>query len=533
MLIYKNKDNNIISNSVNTYLTHQRCIQLTFEQYKDKEYINDNMCSVEVETQGANIKNTIISNLNDIRRKIIPPFKPRGNTLVPLPIYVIIAKKLESDPAYNIVTKLIEEVEDDVLKTEIDKISGELDSTSLKKFIFKGNYKVVIYVPNLMNLNKKYCYFPSLDAFSKQNRWMELLVSKFSFYLTVIKNDIDYTSDLIRKSGGENKYYSQSKTKLSNNEKKMKKKNEENYKDDYLYNNLNTTCYDMGCYSEAGEDLKEMIPQYTTDNTQMDNNIKTKSPYYPSKCFQMPDYKKWMIDDSGEDEESKKKIAEFQKKVIDEISDYDGPTDDIAGLIKTAIADTRKEVYPKAGKKSHEYGKVYNNSILKDLSKRYNKYPGIPEITFPIYQLNENDQDFVSLVHHMPWNNILLKQDYVMNDGESIEIDNLSFKSFDNSCLIRFDNEGFLSIYTKIGTIYKKKSIVEGAENINMKKYTERILKYEFGIINIYGKENNGSSDNKGSIILNINSFKPPLSIILTNDGKIITYDMGVNKVST
>jgi len=498
MLIYKNKGNKAISESVKTYLTQQRCIQLTFEQFKDKEYINDNMCCVEVETVGNNIKNTIISKLNDIRRDIIPPFKPGGNTLIPLPIYVIIAKKLESDPDYNIVTKLIKEVDDDVLKREIHKISGELDSTSLKKFIFKGNYKVVIYIPNLMNLNKKFCYFPSLDAFSKQNRWMELLVSKFSFYLTVIKNNID-----------------------------IKK-----YKDDYLYNNLNATCYDMGCYSEAGEDLKEMIPQYTTDKTQMDNNIKTKSPYYPSKCFQMPDYKRWMIDDSGEDEESKKKIAEFQKKVIDEIADYDGPKDDITGLIKTAIANTRKEVYPRAGKKSHEYGKVYNNSILKDLSKRYNKYPGIPEITFPIYQLKENDEDFKNLVHYMPWKNILLTQDYVINDGESIEIDNLSFKSFDNSCLIRFDNEGILSIYTKTGDIYKKTGKLVGAENINMKKYTERILKYQLGIINIYGKENKGPSNNIGSITLNISDFKVPLSIILTNDGKIITYDMGVNKIS-
>jgi hypothetical protein len=51
----------------------------------------------------------------------------------------------------------------------------------------------------------------------------------------------------------------------------------------------------------------------------------------------------------------------------------------------------------------------------------------------------------------------------------------------------------------------------------------------------MYGNENNtDNNDNRGSIVFNIidNNVKMPLSIILTNEGKIITYDLGLNKVS-
>jgi len=553
MLIYKNKDNKRTLNNVNNFLSHQRCIHLTYDQYQNNEHINDNICNIVFESNGIDIKSNIISKLNEVKTKIIAPFRPSGNILIPLPIYVMIAKKIETDPDYNVLTKITQEVNQE-LNIEISKVAGELDKTSLKKFTFQGKYKIVVYIPNLMNMNGRYSYFPSMDSFSKQNRWMELMVSFYSLYLSVVKNDIDYTADLIAFNGGEDKYYSLSKKRIASDAKKMVKKNIKNYQDDYLYSNSYQSCHDLGCVSDVGEDLEEMIPSYTTDDAQMGRNIKQKTPYYPSKCFQMPDYKKWMIDDSGLDEDSKKKVEDFQKKAIDLIEDrykkfkkakediqngkepkgeYDGPF--FAPLIKTAVTEARNDVFSKSGKKGHEYGKIYNNSILKDLAKRYKKYPGVPEITFPIFQLKENDEQFKNLVHYMPWGNILLLQDYVINDGESLQVDDVAFKSFDKSCLVRFDNAGFLSIYKNNGNIYKKTGIVSGAENINMKKYTNRTLKYEVGSLNMYGNENNtDNNDNRGSIVFNItdNNVKMPLSIILTNEGKIITYDLGLNRVS-
>jgi hypothetical protein len=51
----------------------------------------------------------------------------------------------------------------------------------------------------------------------------------------------------------------------------------------------------------------------------------------------------------------------------------------------------------------------------------------------------------------MPWGNILLKQEYVLNEGDVLEMDNITipFKTFDGKYYMKFDNNGILSLFNK------------------------------------------------------------------------------------
>ena len=65
------------------------------------------------------------------------------------------------------------------------------------------NQVVLFSIPNLFDFNgegKEYTLFPSLDAFSKQNRWMELITSQTSKFLDVIEiGSLKEKDDKVRK----------------------------------------------------------------------------------------------------------------------------------------------------------------------------------------------------------------------------------------------------------------------------------------------------------------------------------------------
>ena len=53
----------------------------------------------------------------------------------------------------------------------------------------------------------KYTYFPSLESVSQQNKWMNFVVSKKSMYFRAVKQNKDYTTEVIDKIGVD-KYWS-------------------------------------------------------------------------------------------------------------------------------------------------------------------------------------------------------------------------------------------------------------------------------------------------------------------------------------
>ena len=328
-------------------------------------------------------------------------------------------------------------------------------------------------------------------------------------------------------------------------------KNKTNWKNDLLYYELEKTCLNMGCVSDAGEDFEELVPKYSKKTEDMNKNSINHTPYYPSKCFQTKNYKDYMFDDSGEGdgaEEAMEKKKEFIEKAI-ELMTEKLESDDNAGtfdtLLKTSISSARNEIYKKAGKKPFQFSKDFNNNILKDFARRNNKYPGIPEMTFRLYKLDQNNNEFKSLFHYMPWGDMLLTQEYVLNEGEIIRMDDnvvnkdtlnvsinqLAFKSYNNRFEIKIKGNGILTVYDNGRDI----GALNGAQSINMSAFKNRVLKCELNNIHIYGEDVHEQNDNRGTVQLTIKDSKAriPSSIIVDpRNGSLVIYDLGFNVVN-
>ena len=80
-----------------------------------------------------------------------------------------------------------------------------------------------------------------------------------------------------------------------------------------------------------------------------------------------------------------------------------------------------------------KYSKDYNKSILTELAMRKNSYPGIQEITFPVFRIKDDYSDLYNHTHFMPWGNILLAQQYVLSEGDKFDIETMSIISFNKT----------------------------------------------------------------------------------------------------
>jgi hypothetical protein len=493
------------------FLKYKRCLFMTFDEYtSDKVHINKNMCCRFFDSVNEmNIKSTIEGELANIKSKLRP-----GNLKIPLPIYMMFAKKLE-----NINN-------DDV---------------------FNGNYTVVLYIPNLYNYNEddsEYTLFPSLDAFSKQNRWMELMTSKFSKYLEIIK--------------------------IGSTEKKDEYKNKNK---NYLWADLTQTCYNMGCVASDKETF--IIPAYSSKDAELSVSVENISPYYPKKCLKTPYYNKHMMDFTPEQEqrfrgtddvlrdgfdvnlhcspENMEKYAQvatkdkdtfdnFLCKQITKCNSYTGEDPEYKTdydkiicsnsdkvRVETLLSDFyRKNI--KEGTDKDKYSADYNNNILKELAYRKSRYPGpnkIQEVVFSMFRINENIiSNNENLFCYMPWGNMLLKHDFVINEGDTLEIERVSFKSFNKIFQMRFGNGGFLYIY-KDGREYSKVPGQSGSFSC----FNRRVVKFENMNLNIYGYDAHDNYDLRGYVSIPMKSmYVSPASLILSNDGNLMLYDLGINK---
>ena len=502
------------------FLYKKRCIFMTFKEYKeDKVHINDNMfCHVFPSINEVNIKKTIKDKLEDIKNTKL---RPATLTKIPLPIYVMLAKRLENVDNEN---------------------------------VFMGNYEVVLYIPNLYNYkndNTLYTFFPSLDAFSKQNKWMELMTSEKSKYLDIVE---------ISKEG--------------DSEDTKKKKN-------YFMKDLFNSCYNMGCV--AAEKDRARIPVYSTGDDLI-AGVKSASPYMPSACLQTPYYNGQMMNLTDDEEkrfrgsgnvliddfqsekycstsnmevynEAKKKLDKetfdiFLCDNIKKCKQYDDKI--IAGTNKDKIKyeneddknlckdRTEKERVLglmtyffqeniKAGTEKAQYSKDYNDNILEEMAFRKSKYPGfgddIQEIVFRMFAINEKvfSENWFC---HMPWGEGLLKQDYVINEQETFEIDRVSFKSFNDVFEMKFYGDGYLYIYEN-----NKRKFQVPNQSKNLSCFKKRILRFENMLLNIYGYDEHNNYDLRGSVSLtNKDMYVSPASLILSSDnGELLLYDLGLN----
>ena len=234
----------------------------------------------------------------------------------------MIAKVIEYDPndeAANIINNFIDEISDMDVKSKIKKNFNKFKKTSMVKYTFQGKYKIIIYVPNFMKIKKgpninKYTYFPSLESASQQNKWMNFIVSKKSMYFRAVKQNTDYINEKIENMG-EDEYWSLPQNEKNKYLAEARTKNKKNWKNDLLYYELEKTCLNMGCVSDVGEDLVEIVPKYSKKTEDMNKNSINHTPYYPSKCFQTKNYKNYMFDDSGVGEGGEAEEALEKKRV--------------------------------------------------------------------------------------------------------------------------------------------------------------------------------------------------------------------------
>lgn len=520
--------NNIVSTT--NFLIEERCIFMTFDEYKNERvHINNNIYCKSLILIENTIKETIEKELNNIKNNLL---KPSNLQNIPLPIYVMLAKKLVMKET----VKKLQEEEAAVAVKLLDPAKKKLQEEALKKlkeeaatYIFGGKYEVVLYIPNLMRLSDtEYTLFPSLDAFSKQNRWMELMTSKYSKYLAIIE--------------------------ISN----VKDKDGDKMKKNYLRRDLTNSCFNLGCVADTKDTVP--IPDYSSDKQQMMDNVLSKSPYIPKVCLQTPYYTDDMMFIADADKKKYESSAsnlysadfdivghctkKYEKDSFDEYlcdtlklceKDRDKQSDgtqvicdkDQQGRIETIYSLYGRKTYKDEDKLSG-YSDKYNDKILKELAFRNNMYPkAIQEIVFSMFNIDEFLFD-ENLFCYLPWGNKLLTQDYVLNEGDNFEIDRVSLKSFNDVFEIRFENDGFLYLY-------QNKAIRNKLPNQSgsLKCFTNRVLKFENMAINIYGNDSQGNYDLRGFVVLHLKSmYRSPASIILSNNGELIIYDLGINNKS-
>ena len=539
---------------INTLLVHKRCIFMTLDQYKKKAHINDKIY-------------TNVSIVKDVKKHVIDHIKSVAKDApfnkVPRPIYVMISKKLEYDEgdsiifgkcnneigAYSKGTLTYKEIEkidkgkpetyegynpscfygkdNKYSKNEMDDYKfiynnvnediEKLKGSSLSSYKFRGNYEVVISIPNLTKDKK---FFTSYFDFYKQNMFMNLIVNNNDYLsiITIDKEIPEVFKTLIRDPAQYKKFvnfYNRSSV--------------ENYP---LVKDLTYMCYDLGCSSDSGEDLQQIVPKLSDNYDDLVNNAKSKAPYFPTKCLRTSYYKDHMIDytSSEYNNELKEKLLEgvkTYKENIEKIKRGEEPTeqsgDNIVDVLKNTAFSFRNEKY-----KDDKYSSDYNRKILSELAFRYNTVPGVQEMVFSVFKVNDSFAEINNITSIMPWGNKLLEKGMVLPEGESFDIDNDSLKSFNKQYEVKM-------FFNRL-VLFKNKGIVRIVINENFSAYTRRSLVIENGFLTIYGYNADGHKDNRYNInVVNYPDVKPinPISLIVENDGKINIYDNGFNIIGS
>jgi hypothetical protein len=576
-------------------LLWKRCVYMTFEQYKNGDHLNDKMYIHQGITK--NVKEFVVNHLKELAAKL--PFKKVPKPIYVLLAKKLEYDSAKSilpancKEAYNDLktgrlrydelkaefgenssmrvyrqyekkydTQTQEYVDDDTKykdydiscfldkdnklmdkgSPDIDKMSfiyeklaekdnlENLKKSSLASYEFMGNYDVKIYIPNLTRDLK---YFTSFYEFSNANKWMHMMSNPNSKFLNIIPFEKDYKENIVRVIGDE---------AYDVSEKHQKIVRDLNYNDEIEYpfiKDMSYICFNMGCTSDYGEDLVEIVPAIGSTYNDQVNNAAAKGPYFPTKCLLTQHYYTHMMQLNKEAhlQDYKKGVREQLIKDIDVFkSNYEKikagevPTagyssDNIVDVIKGSAARFRNEKY-KEGKDETQYSKEYNRKILSELAYRHNSFPGVQEIVFPCFILSN---DFIPLqqhTHYMPWGNILLKQQYVLSEGDVIKLDSDRFTSFNKMWELKYDEENKLSLFY---LDRKRKRIID----FDMGLYSQRSIAFENGSLNLYGYDENNNNDNRYSLFVSKEDSISPLSVVIETNGVINVYDNGFNVVNT
>lgn len=361
------------------------------------------------------------------------------------------------------------------LATNEDKMKYE--KSHLNNYKFKGRIKILMYVPYLTN---EYRYITNFqDIYNSSTFFYNLIMSDVFLKFERTSNiDKEFIKNL--KKMNFNKTFINLITQVLRDASKSKF---------LLYDDLNNLCFEGGCVSSVGEDLKVLIPTYDKDDGTNQENAVKFSPFLPNKCLSKTnnylcnvkyakDYnkgmdefvKKYAIADimNGlgaysmiNDMVNKKQIS---KENVDKIDKYKSPLNLIISVINSHIKsgfssdlrDEEREITVKSNTedckskdtkikvKYNHYSKEYSENIIKELSLLNNKYPGVPEIVMSFYNYNYDLKR--DKIVKMPWGGELISQEYLFNAYSPLDIDNTIY-SFNNKYGLKINKIGLIFVY--------------------------------------------------------------------------------------
>lgn len=596
-----NHENAILENKLsNDLLEHTKCVYMTHDEYTKKVHIPNNMLHIETEIDMMKQNINFESNQKDIfnllgstfpiyhineNELILKTKTPKNNPEKPpnpfsfgpsmmqlmksvkkmlnpeiseeikyiianlakkygklvLPVYIMYARKFEYDgllidehleDAINKHPDLSENNKN-ILKNELLKKDNK--DSLLARYKFKGKMYVNIYIPNM---NKDGKLFTSIRGFKNNNLWMKSLILDDDLLFSIYP--IYHMDPLIESN------------------KKLKQIFEElKFKEYHFKSDQQNTCYSHGCVTEKGENVDVLIPTYSSNTVIMDSNIKSNSPYVPTKClkpynYNSSDNKKKSgfqedLDDVykkmtyqifyGKDNAKKGKNACLQE-FIEKMDLYDG-TQNIMNIVDSCGL---KYIIDKYRDDEGNYT-TWNNKILKELAQRKNTVPGIQELVFPIFKLKPWNND---MFFSMPWGNDLMSYNYGMTEGDEIIYEdepqkpNMGFLNFlfgnklNNTedekiiynAIVSANNEYWIQLdkYGKLAMYYRQKPIF-WFNNRNLGK--DVVLTFEDGKLMI----NNKNKKPLESITLVSKPYKEPLSLIIENTGQIKVFQNGFQDI--
>jgi hypothetical protein len=493
----------LLSAQTSKILRKQRCINMNIRQFNNREHINKNMCCVEFTESVHNIENGILAKLAEIKQKI--QVKKYNNGSIPLPIYVSLAKVVERDKDFLLYSKFI-------------KDGNDYSKTFQEKYTFQGKMNIIIYVPNLMNNITDYTFYPSLEAYTNQNKWMELMTHPSSYFLKAINNT----------------------------------KNKKNTEYSNLFKKLtDDICDESGCIADSKEDMFHILfksfflPTKCLQNNkyEYDNNMKVKlyNIYHDKKNRDNGDYElqrdydnnlKELLGENEEDDEDKKNKQAYSD--IDE--------EELKDMKVEALSVALRDNYLKY------VGKKYNKNILEDLVVRYRKpFPGVSEITLQMYKLDPTSSIFKDKIdfHYMPWGDRLINNQYVLNEAKTFHFEDvvynekleskmetklIKFKSLNEKYFMKFNDDGKLSVYDEKNRTVRHD--IGFLSNIVMKNEKNKHVNFDSSGILYFHSDSNGE---KIATNINYENENPnPCSIILdeNNPGNLLIYGLGFQEVA-
>lgn len=421
---------------------------------------------------------------------------------------------------------------EDIANRLFDDIEG-LKNSEISKFSFEKNknIEVIIYIPNL---NKNGMYYTSFKDYTLHNEWMYSFI-KFDQLLFNIIPTTDSSYNKLKALYLEPRIQSNSFL-LRLLEMIMRIYILLQQKEFPLIKELMSSCFNQGCSCDYGEDF-DNIPSFTKDSGQKKINANNNAPYYPTKCLRQPNYKDNMFDD---DKDFKKKVEEYLlgdclKNYMDALNNLGSvaPDNDVEPLLlnqlkKCSIKYRHKEIGTfNWDEGTDKFSVEYNRKILSELSQRKYSYPGIQEVIYPFFILNETHSAVSNYITYMPWGNQLITH----NNALTIDSD---FRIEENIPFLSLDSTYKLLITSRLN-IYKNNRLYYSLTDKDFGNYINKNLRFESsGLINLYGYDTYGERLIWSMVVVDLSTAVQPVSLGFHPDtGRLIAFDNGLNIVTS